>query len=214
MEERAEDNHQWSDKRLRYLALDLDRWDNLPHSALRTINKQKTRHTKRLKCCHSTDDLDHGRVPRPQMDDGASLKCFHTVKKDLMDRSPGMLETVPEMEPIEKSFFVSRWLQQSSQSSHSSSVQHLLHNSGGGVCCTPHTSLPSFSFSPLARDPSSAFSHFVFGVPSPSVSLGAPGVSQRTSVAPFAPETTSSLQNLTFNFHTMSLKSASSWRPE
>ncbi|KAK7110745.1 uncharacterized protein [Littorina saxatilis] len=113
IEDKREEVSRWSGQRLRYLALDLDMWDSLPYAAMRSVNKQKTRHTKHVK-------LDHGRSVEEkssslELDSQPSWKSIcsghtGTYSTDLLKSG-----TAPEIQEMEKSYFVSRWLQQNSK---------------------------------------------------------------------------------------------------
>ena len=83
LDDKEDEVRKWSGKRLRCLALDLDRWDSLPYMAMRTINKQKTRQTKRLKFCHSFDDLKAEKTTRAEVNTEASLKLDHSDQKGM-----------------------------------------------------------------------------------------------------------------------------------
>lgn len=83
LDDKEDEIRKWNGKRLRCLALDLDRWDCLPYRAMRTINKQKTRQTKRLKFCHSFDDLKAERSSRLEVKSEGSLKLDHSDQKGM-----------------------------------------------------------------------------------------------------------------------------------
>lgn len=83
LDDKEDEARTWNGKRLRCLALDLDRWDSLPYMALRTLNKQKTRQTKRLKVCHSNDDQKAEQSPGVEVDKEASLKTPRSDQKGI-----------------------------------------------------------------------------------------------------------------------------------